>query len=171
MEELRASPIRGESRNNSSPSVLFPSSARTIALGLASVDSISYEVNRTLFFPEKSLSDIEKLKGQSYDYAYHQRQHSDHTTSSTTTVALRNNTAALAGVTLNDTHLASRRAEEAGSKPFAFPSFLFTSLFCLFSLNHSKSRNSGLSNLRVLFLTTFFRAGLKPYLRALNPKR
>ena len=150
MEELRASPIRGGSRNSSSPSVLFPSSARTIALGLASVDSIGHEVNRTLFFPEKSLSDIEKLKGQSYDYAYHQRQHIDHTTSSTTTAALRNNSAALAGVTLNDTHLASRRAEEAGSKPSSFPSLLLSSFFCLFLLNHSKSRNSGLSNLRVL---------------------
>ena len=145
MEELRASPIRGGSRNNSSSSVLYPSSARTIALDLAPVDSTGYEVNRTLFFPEKSISDIEKLKGQPYDCAYHQRQHSDHPTSSTTTAALRNNSAALAGVTLSDTHLASRRAEEAGSKPSAFPSLLPSSLFCLFFLNHSKSRNSGLS--------------------------
>lgn len=144
MEELRASPIRGGSRNNSSSSVLYPSSARTIALGLAPVDSTGYEVNRTLFFPEKSISDIEKLKGQPYDCVPHQRQHSDHTTS-TTTAALRNTSTALAGVTLSDTHLASRRAEEAGSKPSAFPSLLPSSIFCLFFLNYRKSRNSGLS--------------------------
>lgn len=90
------------SENGSSS--LYSSVEGTNAHGLASVYS-SYEGTNSLYFPDRSIPEIDKLKG--HPYGYGKDRDADHS------AFLRNATAA-AGVRLSDTHMASRRAEEAG---------------------------------------------------------
>lgn len=69
---------------------------------------LSYEGNETFYLPEKRNADIERMKGHAYEYS--NQGHMDHTTGSIVNIAVPT-----AGVTLSDTHLASRKANESGS--------------------------------------------------------
>ena len=65
----------------------------------------SYEGTNSLYFPDRSIPEIDKLRG--HPYGYGKDGDADHS-------AFLKNATAAAGVRLSDTHMASRRAEEAG---------------------------------------------------------
>jgi hypothetical protein len=92
---------------NGSPGV-FSSIDGAVPHGMGLSVNSWYEGNETFYLPEKRIPDIERMKGQAYEYS--NQGHTDHTTGSIVNAAVPTT-----GVILSDTNLASRKANESGS--------------------------------------------------------
>ena len=87
---------------------ILSSTEGTLSHDLGLSVSSWYEGNETFYVPEKRVPDNNNLKGQAHEYT--NQGHMNNTTGS-----IVNDAVYSAGVRLSDTHLASRKAEEAGS--------------------------------------------------------
>lgn len=87
---------------------MFSSTEGTRSLGLGLSVNSWYDGDETFFVPEKRIPDNDMMKGQAYENT--NQGHLINTTGSIVNAAVYS-----AGVRLSDTHLASRKAEEAGS--------------------------------------------------------
>jgi hypothetical protein len=92
---------------NGSSNIFSPTEG-TMSHGLGLSVSSWYEGNETFYLPERRFLNNDILKGQAHEYT--NQGHMNNTTGSIVNAAVYS-----AGVRLSDTHLASRKAEEAGS--------------------------------------------------------
>ncbi|XP_024400704.1 kinesin-like protein KIN-14C isoform X1 [Physcomitrium patens] len=90
-------------------STVFSSVEGTMSHGLGLSVNSWYEGNETFYDPEKRIPGIERPTGQAYKHM--NQGHMNHATGS-----IVNDAVSSAGVRLSDTHLASRKAEEAASR-------------------------------------------------------